>query len=531
MPFPWTLQRYLFREMGKTFLLAAIALTGVVGLGGGVLNMVKLGEATPDQLLRLMALVLPLAVALTLPMAALFAAAATYGRFSADNEFVACRSSGINMHVLFVPCVVMSLFAACVSFAFTNFVIPTMVRNINEFVGADVGALIQQRLNRPRGITLGGKYRIYADQCLTDPADPNGVSLRRIAFVEVDGGQWVRFGTAHEVRLAFERNESGIRVSGWMAGLSYYDRKTQGFLEAEEQTLSAVQLPTPVPQKIKFLNLLELFRYLSEPTEWYEVREELNRLRHAVGRSMAYDELLQMYRDREGTLVLSDKQAEYVVQSEQAALIPGGGGIELTGATVEERRADRRRWASAERAILEVTRGDTISESGVQIELYAARVSDGTTTVERTKVKLAPVGLTQEWVDRVEALTAADLLRSVGTEPDQVLARRRAGAREARAETVRRIIGAIHERTAFSVSVLVLVILGAALGIILRGAHVMMAFGISFVPLLFVIVTIVMGKQMSHNVGTHALGLVVLWSGIVIVTGLDVWTLTRVLRR
>ena len=151
---PWTLHKYIFREMGKTFLLTAAALTGILGLGGGVLEMIELGEVTPGQLVRLMGLVLPVAAALTLPIAALFSAAATYGRLSADNEFVACRSSGINLHVLFLPTVVLSLASAVVTFAFINFLIPGMVRNLNQFVGADVGAFIQQRLNRPRGITL-----------------------------------------------------------------------------------------------------------------------------------------------------------------------------------------------------------------------------------------------------------------------------------------------------------------------------------------------------------------------------------------
>ena len=49
MPFPWTIQRYIFREMSKAFVLAAIALTGVLGLGGGVMNMIKLGEVTADE--------------------------------------------------------------------------------------------------------------------------------------------------------------------------------------------------------------------------------------------------------------------------------------------------------------------------------------------------------------------------------------------------------------------------------------------------------------------------------------------------
>ena len=59
----------------------------------------------------------------------------------------------------------------------------------------------------------------------------------------------------------------------------------------------------------------------------------------------------------------------------------------------------------------------------------------------------------------------------------------------------------------------------------------MTAFGLSFVPALMVIIMIVTGKQMSHNATTHVLGLLIMWVGIVLVAGLDVWTLTRVLRR
>ena len=143
-PFPWTLQRYIFREMGKTFLLAAIALTGVLGLGGGVMEMIELGEVTPGQLVRLLGLVLPVAAALTLPIAALFSAAATYGRLSADNEFVACRSSGINLHLLFLPSPVLRLASAVVTFCCIYFLFPGRGRCLHECVSGDLGALCHE---------------------------------------------------------------------------------------------------------------------------------------------------------------------------------------------------------------------------------------------------------------------------------------------------------------------------------------------------------------------------------------------------
>ena len=118
---PWTLLTYIFREMGKSFVLTAVGLMGVLGLGGGVLNMIELEGATAIQLLKIMALILPVSAALTLPIAALYAATVTYGRLSADNEFVACRSGGINIHLLLLPTLVISLVSAACSFFFINF--------------------------------------------------------------------------------------------------------------------------------------------------------------------------------------------------------------------------------------------------------------------------------------------------------------------------------------------------------------------------------------------------------------------------
>lgn len=530
MPFPWTIQRYIFREMSKAFVLAAIALTGVLGLGGGVMNMIKLGEVTPLQLFRLIALLLPLAAAMTLPIAALFGAAATYGRLSADNEFVACRSSGINLHVLFFPTLVLSLVSAGLSFGLTNFVIPGMVRNLEEMVKADIGMLAQQRLNRPSGLRLGRHHRITADESIIDPANPNRIRLKRITFVEIDEEQWARFGTAQELNLDFDRREDRIRISGWMSGLSFFDRKQGQFVEEAWQVIPVNEFDSPVGRKIKFLTLGELLHYLSVPGEWYEVRDEFQKLRNAVGRWIVYDELWKNWID-DKVLTLSDEHGRYVLRSAlPGGRIPRDGSIELTDVTIEVSKGGRRRTIEAERAVFELTRGETMADCGIGIELRNASVSDGTIVIPRDKETLGPIALPPEWIARVQALTEHELLNSSAL-PGEPLAERRELAREARAETVRRIVGAINERLAFSISVFALVILAAALGIIFRGSHVMTAFGISFIPTLCVIVAIMMGRQMAQNAGTHLSGLLLMWSGIVVVSVVDVWILTRVLRR
>jgi len=93
------------------------------------------------------------------------------------------------------------------------------------------------------------------------------------------------------------------------------------------------------------------------------------------------------------------------------------------------------------------------------------------------------------------------------------------------------ITGIVHARAAFSVSVFVLVILGAALGIILRGADYLTAFFVSFLPGLFIVVSIVMGRQLTENTNTTNVGIAIIWGSIVLVAAADALVLTRFLRR
>ena len=528
--FPWTLQRYIFRELGKTFALTAIALTGMFGLGGGVLNMVRLGDVTPSQLFRMMALLLPLAAGFTLPIAALFSAAATYGRLSADNEFVACRSSGINMFTLFVPTLVLSLLAGGLSYGLTNYMIPGMFRNLDEMLIADAGALIRQQLDRPRGMRLGDKYRIHADDCVTDPQYPDQVALLRVAFVELDKAKWVRFGTAREVCLRFERQSNRLRVEGWMAGLSYYDRKVGQFVEEARQSIAPQEIETGVARKTKFLNLKELLHYYAHPDDWHEARRDLGLLRKTVGKRLVFDDILADWKDDQ-SVTIQDESVRYSLQADSAGLLPRGGGVEFGNVQLEEVRGDRRRTITAARAVAEVPRGDTLALSGLRLELRDVTLSDGTTDIDRAKEVLGPIGITPEIIQRNEAFSVDELLEPPDGPGFEEWENARDHALEAIARTTRDVVGTVSERAAFSLSVFVLVILAAVLGIVFRGSHIMTSFGISFVPLLFVLLMIATGKQMARNDATYGLGLVTIWSGLAVVACLDYWTLTRVLRR
>ena len=539
----WTLQLYVFREMSKVFLLTAVGLMVVLGLGGGIMNMIELDQVTAWQMVKLMAFVLPVALALTLPIAALYSAATTYGRLSADNEFVACRSGGINILTLFAPSLVISLVSAAITFAFINFIIPGLIKNLNTLIRADLEQIVVRGLTKPGGFPLvGDRYRFFADRTTVqrDPDDPSSkwVQLDGVTFVETDGDNVVRSGSANAVVLSFDTARDAPTVAAVMYDGHLIDHRKGQSVELKEKHLFD---PQPIPRrlrtKVKWLNLSELAYYRTRPDEWSRVRERVERVRAIACGFSFYDRIIDEFVNNNRRVRLGDEsvtfelRADEIRQDREDGRIHFGGNVEVTG------QSDRgRRRTTGDRAVLIAEPGRDLTDARACIQVFdnvtLTDPADPGSTIRKQRVKLDAFRVDPALVAEMKAIPGDALLSDpelfdAGTDA----ARKQKRAAAERGKLIRDINGVIHSRSAFSVSVFVLVILAAALGIIFRGSHVLTAFGVAFVPALFVIVTIVAGRQMAEKPGTAVAGLLMLWSGIVIVGGLDAWVLLRVLRR
>ena len=90
--------------------------------------------------------------------------------------------------------------------------------------------------------------------------------------------------------------------------------------------------------------------------------------------------------------------------------------------------------------------------------------------------------------------------------------------KEARAKLIKRksqfeseVLGEIHFRSAYSVSAVAVILIGAMLGIILRGGQVLTAFGISCVPTAVVVIASIVGRNMANQPGGAPGALAVMW--------------------
>ncbi len=552
-----TLQWYIARELFKTFALTAFGLTLVFSLCGGVLNMIQAEVLTAVQVMRILTFVLPVATTLTLPVAALFACAMVYGRFAADNEFDACKASGINIHRLLAPAMALSILTAAFTFSFANYIIPSFIERLEAIVRADIQRVITQALNT-RGYVRHGPYVLHARKAVPyEDAERHtkGLLIQDAAFLMIEADQLVRCGTAEQVQVEFAAPSEGETplATAAMEKVVALDLTHNQLYQWPRQPFSPMQLPRNLDQSPKWLNLSDLFKYLHRPTEFGKVRDELAKTRLLMRECMVYRDVVSQLNGPKRTLVLADARRRYEIKAERAEHNIRDFSPELRGVTVIEKWEKRRREYKADRASLRVKRGygeipdsihislkdhvrftDSLDPGKVnepkQIELEDVAVSAEAANPDRSISDDELLGITAEQRENAQYESLLDE-KPVPLGLGERVEDARVSLRRGIVELGLQISGLIHSRLAFSVSALVMLVLAAGLAIIFRGGQLLTAFVISFIPGLLVVVLNIMGRQMSEKPGTHLVGIAVIWAGIGLLALADAVVLGRYLKR
>ncbi len=534
-----TLQWYILREMSKTFLLTAAGLTAVLGLGGGAMNLIEIEQVSTSQLLNLMFLVIPVAGTLTIPVAALYSATVTFGRLSADNELLACRASGINLGWLLWAPVAIGVLSAATTFYFTSFMIPGLRHDLNSFARTGIRQFVEQQVRSPGRLSLpGGNIRIYADQLARTPENEDGVVLRGFVFAEFGKGGWRKIGTGESIVLRFDTNDlsSVPTLTGDLYNVVYYDRPGGKFADVGHIEVRPNKIPLHLRLKVKWLTLGELFSYRAHPERWDPVKAALGHLRAGIASERFYEAMAERFRS-DGYLELTLPRGVVALRAERVTRDKDSDGrLLFSGVTIEDKRQNTLRTITGDDAVLAVGRpveGES-RRASLQVVGHVTISEKGATWKPIRKKRERIVGIDApeaETASASEPPDASSLNADAGADwyPSEVSLRSKAIAE--RDQFLREVTSELHSRCAFSVSACVLVILGAALGTMFRGSQVMVAFGISFVPSLFVTVLNIMGRQLAEKPGTSLVGLMMIWGAIAVVGVLDVWCVRRVIRR
>lgn len=554
------IQWYISRELLKTFALTAIGLTLIFSLCGGALQMMQAEALTAVQLAKMLAFVLPVATTLTLPIAALFACAMVYGRLASDNEIDACKSSGINIQRLLLPAFALSIFTAGFTFLFSNYVIPAYIKQLDNMVRRDMHKLAVHALNTTGYIRQGsperGMHLVYAGNSDTIKQGNNEetVYIQNALYMEIENENLIRVGTADQVRADFYTQEKGAPPIVQVCAYNVFgvDIEHNQLIVMARQPFDPMSVPSMVEQKPKWLNLNELFYYREHPAELGDVRNKADNLRLLVLDELFYKWVIEELTGPTHVCKLADADTKYVIrcQSIDIKYIPGTKEIDsykpkLIQPVIEAESNGKKITYKAEQCTFKINHGygdlPTTVHMTLEGDVTFTDPYNPSNVVRSRRQDLPNVNMPERFNEQVEAISDAELFgkdqpldselkplqAKVGSELESLRTRMRRGLIKQTLE----INSIIHSRLAFSVSVLVMLVLSAGLGIIYRGGQMLTAFVIAFLPGMFTVVMNIMGRQLAENSGTAMIGISVIWGGIALLAVLDGLVLTKFLRR
>jgi lipopolysaccharide export LptBFGC system permease protein LptF len=544
-----TLHRYVLRELLKTFGLAAVAITLLMVLAGGVYSMISQEGIGGGDALTFLPWVIGLAMTFAVPIAAIFAATIVYGRLAADNELLACRAAGINLTRLYLAAGLLAVFVGLFTTLFMNFVMPSMVEQMRLFVKSNVRLLAEHQL-RVKGVAhwkKGPGQFFVTSRDVRSNFDPEDLRARdwdpelgylwviEPVFLQLDErGEVERFTVASDGMVQFDNTSDPVEVfaivrDAWVAA------PPSQRISSEMTPIGPYPIELPRPYNPAFLDLNELMQAQAKPWEFPPIGEQVEEYKQGLARQAAQQWIADQVR-ADGAVALTTEDGRTVRLTAGAVAMAGGNRVELTDVQIERTVRDpgRARLLSAPLA--------QVVALPLRAEEQAARVAVQLIGNASQPVILASPGVDQfgpprqenEWnltdlavphavVQRALELPAQEVLAGPPVpEPpaeDADLAPLERQLLTLRAEAgalSREIISQYHARFGFATGTLIVVMIGATFGIIFKSNRALFAFGLSVVPLMVVGILLMSGRQNAERPGAELFGAAVVWGGLLL---------------
>jgi lipopolysaccharide export LptBFGC system permease protein LptF len=529
-----TIHRYVFRELLRVFLLALVALTLILSLGG-ILQPVQEYGAGPKQVVYLMFYFLPITLTFVLPMAALFAGSLVYGRLTSDNELDACRASGISVLTMIYSGLLLAIIVAAANLFLSFYVTPTFVHLAEKSLKADAKQMLF------RNIQTKGFYPLNYDDNLiliyADDVDPVKDILSGVVIIEIEGknneiknlytteSAKVQFSTlqnSNEVQImAYHTQQKGAKNQAqvestslsWEFGSILSDDITFKKLGEMRKIRSNLLLFEPIAKRARDTSeqlVLELLAYdmnhkisggrgTNEPRaedsndtdSYYELIGEPNSVKFTSTECLAQDKEIDLSGNVD--VVEYDTNSQQILRTSRCKQ----ASLSLEGDELEPKLE-----MDIQKAM--------IQETG---ELKMRHVIHNLTLPNRIK-KI--IGQYKKDNGSLNSLSLASELPSMpGFQPSPKLIELQEGLKVNTQKILLEIKSEIQSRLVFGIGCVAMILIGIGLGIMIRGGHLLSAFGAACLPAAVLIVCIMSGKQLTENIDAQTVsGVAIMWGGL-----------------
>jgi hypothetical protein len=444
-----------------------------------------------------------------------------------------------------------------------NYVVPQFLQSTERIVRGDLGSLLVSQINRQEKFQFKNMV-VWADSAELLPPDPEAPG---VAVVELHGmaASVMQNGTPNAIAVAekatvkirnlFAQDAVSLEIS--VENASAFEPRN-GFRKVTTSVTQLspdgrpIQVESFFRSKAKFLNWRDLQKlgadaYLFQPVadviDQIEQRYRFEQVSHNVqawwvkqSRSGAVAVVFQQNGDNGPAEIRLTAKAGTVDPK-----LPGQESLVFTGPIKVEQLVNKKpvMTYTAESAVLALS-ADDYSDSGVNAQLQVRgnvmrrndelRIPETAMSVPQliSGLILAP-GLKD-----VPPLSEgkAGLLTIAANSPEQGMRDLSKAANVRISKLFQQIGSELNSRGSFSLSCLTLVLLGAALGILLRGKNPLAVFVIGFVPAVILVLLITAGRELAEgDVRNMKTGIGMIWAGNVVLLTLVAGVYAKLLRR
>jgi lipopolysaccharide export LptBFGC system permease protein LptF len=521
----FTLHRYVFRELAKVFIMATLALTLVLSLGS-ILRPVQEYGIGPRQVVSLMACVLPVTLTFVLPIAALFASALVYGRFASDNEFDACKASGISILTLIYPGLALAVAVAIANLIFSFHVMPTFIHLAEKSFKANAKQILFRNIKR-KGFykfdsSQGGQSLIYADL-----ANPQEDLLAGVVVVKLHGGDIERIDTAQTAKVIFnlgQRNEVRIIAHNtYRIGSVDEPGLTVEWLSANTEfgSLLADDIKFKKLDEMKKIRDVDLMLFNPIAELAYELHTQL------VAELLAQDIAKKTRHQSDNYYRLHS--GNKIIEFTTANCTPAKRGViklkdEIVAIESDVLTGETIRTIRCSQASIYVRERFPTTTLTMEFEEPAWQTQDGRKGTSATPLRIRGLITPMNVEKNADFFAEQNMLRPAEAawkslpaklKPSPALKNLQNQLERKIQRTLAEIDAETHSRLVFGIGCISMIMIGIGLGIKLRGGHLLSAFGASCLPAALLMVCILMGKNIAKNVGSQVVsGTMIMWIGL-----------------
>lgn len=571
---PTTIWGFLLGQLLGLLTLTAAILVAVLSFVGAV-RMFANGTLGVVETVTLAGWLTVPMLQYALPFAGGFAATLTYHRMSQENELTACYAGGISHRTILLPSAALGLLMGLAMFAMADQVMPRFLRSAQEMITSDPSRLLAGRLGKGQSLALDrGRKLLFADDVSEVDREPGGrafkhLVLRGVVALELDDAGNIEREVSSRLADVWLYHEAdapdlatvsgpgerwstpgGASTTAVMQLRDPVGGKTNLALGTVEQTVVAYKLPSTFRDRAKYLTWTELDRAWMNPQRLTAVEDQRVRLAQMMAERTAIDGVRDELR-RVGRATLIDGAGRPVVVRASGidptpgprgfALVPtkpkGPVDVTVVGSLAGEAgEAPRTNAHRALRAYLGQPSAGAGSGTSLTLTMEEVSTTTGAENADTagvlTTLSLQGLRPSSDPLSGFLAATPESLQNQVGLRTadraDAPLTRQSEQLQREITTTRREVRGKQHERVATSLSCVVMVMLGAVMGMRLGAAPPLMVYLWSFLPALLGEVAISGGQTMVVQHG--AAGLLLLYGGVALVAVLALFHVRLLVR-